>query len=793
MNYPTDASLNQRTRRFGGRASLVALALLSMASQAQAQNQTATQDSKDGGDIIVTGTRQSGVSANKSLSPIDVVSSETLASTGQNNLSAALNQLLPSVNRQAQGTTVAALTDSINLRGLSPNQTLVLVNGKRRHATTNIFTDAGPFRGATPVDISLIPASAVDHIEVLRDGASAQYGSDAVAGVVNIILKDQTGGYASVQSGLYGQGDGFTQNADAGYGWKLGDRGSINASVDYQHKARTDRTGVDTQTGLRDSHWIGDPASDRIDLALNGKYKLSDAVEFYGNATYAHRTANTYQIYRLPTVLPALYPNGFSPRLGSIENDFAVTAGLRGDNLAGFGWDVSSTYGSDAISYNMWDSANTTLYARTGSTPTSFHLKDLRNQQWTNDIDLTRKLGPINLALGGEHRRETFHEGAGDDASTIYGGSQAVPGVLATSAGTWQRDVLALYGDAAVNLTKAWQVDGAARWEHYSEFGGTWSGKVATRYDFSRAFALRGTWSTGLRAPTLAEEHHTAATVTTSGATGQLPPTSPGAQLLGATPLRPERSRSLSFGFTARPLDRLSIQVDAYKIILRDRILDGGSYSGAQAVAAYLANGRSLPDGYTLSAVSASYLTNAADTRTRGLDINANWRVDLTANSKVVFDVAANFNDTKIERIKLNSLGNQVLNAQQIAFLTTAQPHSTQIAGFTWSNPRWSVALHGQRYGHIFDQMTYQQGANAFSTSVFQPFRAAPITVVNLAVDYKVNRRVDLAVGGNNIFNTYPTKVPTLAQYYGQALYDRYAQQTTFNGGFYYIRLGIKL
>ena len=772
---------------------LAPLASIMCAAQAHAQSNPAPS-----GDIIVTGTRQSGIAASKSLSPIDVVSGTALAATGQDNLRDAIIQLLPSANRQAQGTTVAALTDSINLRGLSPNQTLVLVNGKRRHATANIFTDAGPFRGATPVDISLIPSAAVARIEVLRDGASAQYGSDAVAGVVNIILKDTTGGYVSAESGAYAAGDGFTQNIDGDYGWKLGDRGGINLAVSYQHHARTDRTGTDSRTGVNDSHWLGDPASDRVDVSLNGHYQLTGGVDAYTTATYAHRTANDYQIYRLPSILPAIYPNGFSPMLGSTENDYAVTAGLRGNNLIGFNWDASSTIGEDLIGYNMWDSANTTLYAKTGSTPTAFHLKDMRNLQWTNDVDLNRAIpvpvfGTLNLALGGEHRREMFHEGAGDVASTIYGGSQAVPGVLAASAGTWTRDVFALYGDAGLNLTKAWQVDGAARWERYSDFGGTWSGKVATRYDISSAFALRGTYATGIRAPTLAEEHHTAATVTTSGATGELPANSAGAQLLGATPLRPERSRSISLGATFRPVSAFNLQVDAYQIILRDRILDGGAHSGAAALAAFTANGLTVPAGSSLSAISASYLTNAADTRTRGIDINGTWRVDLTQNSHLTFDLAANFNSTTIERIKTSTLGRSVLNTQQIAFLTTAQPKNAQVFGFTLYEPKFTYALHAQRYGSIFDEMTYQQGANAFSTSVFQPFRAASITVVNVALDYKVSRRVDLTIGANNLLDTYPTKVPTLAQYYGQALYDRYAQQTTFNGGFYYLKVGIKL
>jgi iron complex outermembrane receptor protein len=280
--------------------------------------------------------------------------------------------------------------------------------------------------------------------------------------------------------------------------------------------------------------------------------------------------------------------------------------------------------------------------------------------------------------------------------------------------------------------------------------------------------------------------------VTTSGATGQLPPGSPGAQLLGATPLNPERSRSFSAGFTASPFDGFNIQADAYQIKLRKRILDGGSYSGAQAIAAFLANGREVPATSTLSAVSASYLTNGADTRTRGLDVNATYRVEITSTSKIIFDAAANFNKTVIQDIKVNRLGRAVLNLQQIAFLTTAQPRNAQVFGGTWSNSNLSVGLHGQRYGKIFDQMTFQEGPSAFSSSVFQPFTGKSRTLVNLAVDYRVTPKLTLSAGGNNILNTYPTKVPELARYFGQALYDRYAQQIGFDGAFYYVRLGYR-
>ncbi|NPD65234.1 TonB-dependent receptor [Lichenicola cladoniae] len=749
--------------------------------------------------VIVTGTRVTGKLARQSLSPIDVVSSRALRETGQNNLRDALMQLLPSVNRQTQGTTVGALTDSINLRGLSPNETLVLVNGKRRHTTTNTQTDAGPFRGATPVDIDLIPISMVDHIEVLRDGASAQYGSDAVAGVINIILKTSDhGGSFNEESGAYAAGDGFTQNIDLDHGFSLGSRGYVHLGLSYQHHERTDRTGIDGRTGLFDSHWIGEPLSDRISVAAQGAYRLTGGIESYGLLTYAHRDASTFQIYRLPSILRPIYANGFSPKLEIDENDYAATAGFRGDDLAGWHWDFSSTFGTDRSNIDMSNSANTSLYALTGSTPQSFHLTDSATVQVTTDLDLKRRFAPsfyrfpIDIAVGAEHRFESYSVGSGSYASYAVGGSQSVPGTQPQSAGPHSRDVYAVYADLATKLTDKWQVDAAGRLEHYTDFGDTGSAKLSTRYDFNRVVGFRSTISNGIRAPTLAEEHHTSATVTTSGATGELAPSSAGAQVLGANALKPERSTSVTAGLTFHPIRNLDVAIDGYQIDIRDRILDGGTYNGALALAAFAADGRTLPTGVASSAVSASYLTNAASTRTRGVDITSNYRIDLASAGFLVLDAALNLNETTIRHTNTNRFGRSDLNLQQVGYLTTDAPHNVVILGGNWTFQKWNLSIHEMRYGHIFDQMTYQQGANAFSSSVFQAYTLRPRYLTNILVSYHATDRLTVSAGANNLFNTYPNKVPVLASYYNQVKYDRYAQQIGFNGGFYYLNVGYK-
>ena len=771
-------------------------------AQAVQPGQAAASDpsgASSGEAVIVTGTRVSGTKARNSLSPIDVISARELTSTGQSNIRDALMQILPSVSHQTQGTTVGALTDSINLRGLSPNETLVLVNGKRWHPTTNIQTDAGPFRGSTPVDLDMIPISMVDHIEVLRDGASAQYGSDAVAGVINIILKTSDhGGALSDEVGVYGEGDGFTDNLDLDHGFKLGPDAYLHAGLSYRHANPTDQTGTDAQTGHDDAHWIGDPRSDRLAVALDGGYQITPGIELYDTTNYAHRDADTFQIYRLPSVLPAVYPNGFSPMLGIDENSYGDTLGLRGANLGGWDWDLSSTYGGDNASYNMRDSANTTYYKQFGRTDTSFLLDTAASTQMTNNLDLKRAFRtaywrfPINVAAGLEDRWETYSLGHGSYESYILGGSQAVPGVMPQSAGTWGRDVYGAYLDVATNLTAKWKIDAAGRFEHYTDSGDTESGKLASRYDFNRFVGVRGTISNSVRAPTLAEEHHTAATVTTSGATGELAPDSAGARLLGASPLKPERSTNVTAGFTLHPVSRLDIEADAYQIDIRDRIIDGGTYSGLAAINAFAAEGRTLPAGTSASAVSASYLTNAASTRTQGIDLTANYRADVNVG-RLTLDASFNFNQTDIRHIGTNATGRTLLNLQQVHYLTSDAPHNVAIVGSRWDFTRWSVSLHELRYGHIFDEMTIQQGTNAFSTSVFQPYTLRPRYLTNLSVSYKVTPRLTGTVGADNLFNEFPNKVPYAASYYGEAKYDRYAEQIGFDGGFYYLRLSLAL
>ena len=342
--------------------------------------------------LIVTGSRSGKKRARDSVSPIDVVSAAALRRTGQVNLRDALVRTLPSITRQTYGGDTGSLTDAIRLRGLNPNEVLVLINGKRRHTTANIYADSGPQQGATPVDLDMIPASLIDHIEVLRDGAAAQYGSDAVAGVVNVILKSGAkGGSAQALFGQTYAGDGFSTSVGGDSGAALGEDGFIHIGAEFVHADHTNRTGTDLRTGTDVNQILGNPETTRESLGINAEKDLGPDVTLYGNLTYAHRHGEANEQYRLPSSYPIVYPYGYEPAETIEENDYGVTIGARGDDLLGFNWDVSSTWGADQDNIGVKNSANTSI-ADTLLAPTNFNVSNYQNAQWTNNLDLKRSL-----------------------------------------------------------------------------------------------------------------------------------------------------------------------------------------------------------------------------------------------------------------------------------------------------------------------------------------------------------------------------------------------------------------
>ncbi|WP_246789413.1 TonB-dependent receptor plug domain-containing protein [Acetobacter nitrogenifigens] len=749
-----------------------------------------------GEEIIATGTRDTGRKARDSIAPIDIVTAKQLMGTGETDPARALTRLMPSLSMQAYGNDTQAFNSTIRMRGLSPNEVLILVDGQRRHQTSIMNFDTGPEQGTTPTDLDMIPASMIDHIEVLRDGAAAQYGSDAIAGVVNVILKKSVHkGSAYSQMGQTEAGDGFSVTAGGDYGFALGNDGFLRLSFDFKHQDHTNRTGPDNRNGTYDNKIMGQPEVTRETLGLNfGKDIIGSRLQFFGNITYGHRHGESYQNNRLASSLPAVYPHGYTPIQTDEENDYAANLGLKGDDLFGFGWKASTTWGADQANIGNKNTANLAYYSTYGYTPTSFDVGNYKSTQWTSNFDLTRSVKipfmttPVHFAAGTEYRYEQYDIGAGEYASYYGGGSQGLGGLTPASAGSHSRDVVAGYIDVDVHPVKRLDIDLAGRTEHYTDVGDTQNGKIAARYDFSRRAAIRASISSGFRAPTLAEEYFSNIITSPTGASGLLAVNSAGARSIGAAALKPERSTNASGGIVLEPVDNWHVGVDVYQINIRDRIVGGGAVNGASAVEAIEANGITLPSTASTSAVSATYLTNGASTRTQGLDITSDYTIPYKRYGTFRLNLAINLNRTTIHHMALNASGKPQLNAQLATYLRYATPRSKIILGVNWKKGRFDAMVRETRFGSVAENLTYYTGSNAYSTSVFAPFVDEPRWNTDIELGYQVLDRLHLAVGALNVTNIKPRKLPAENAYLGSYWYSTRSGQMGFNGGYYYAR-----
>lgn len=697
-------------------------------------------------EVIVTGTRQTGVRASDSAAPIAIVDAGSMSRVGQPDLNQSLQQNLPSFNAQPFGYDAAALTVSAALRGLNPNDTLVLIDGKRRHSTANLAVDNGsPYSGAASVDLGLIPVAAIDHVEVLQDGAAAQYGSDAIGGVINIILKNANeGGVASATGGQYYQGDGDTGSWSINNGFALGQHGFLNVTVEQDYHDFSQRGGPDaryyyangqllpTVTGINaqglpgalDSpdvnHQFGDPRSNLIKSFINAGYNFDGGIQLYSIDSYAHRDASAYENYRAPNVVTGVtstgvtvvpFPNGFNPREAITEDDYSASLGVRGD-LGDWHWDLSSTFGRDRDVVGTVDSANVDLYttqqaaAATAVVPqTNFADGSFTSSELTNNLDISRdfEIGlpkPLSLAFGAEFRRNTFAIEEGSPSSVFGFGAASYPGFAATDEGSHSRTNSAGYVDIAVNPVTEWKIDLAGRFEHYSDFGNDEVGKFTTRYDLTPEFAVRGTVSNGFRAPTLAEEYYSATNVTPTSANVQLPANSPAAVLAGFRALQPETSMNYSLGIVMHPLDKLQMTLDAYQINIRHRIINSNTLLGSECSApndcsivsqgvvnAIKAHGNNI-DQNDLSYTSISIFSNGASTVTRGVESTANYATDFGDMGHVDWSLGLNYNKTEVEA--LQPLPAQVTNA---AALQTQLLGPASISGLVDATPRIKTVL----------------------------------------------------------------------------------------------------
>lgn len=776
------------------------------------------------GVVIVTGTRSSGLKVENSASPVQVLDAASLNRTGQADLRQALGQNLPSFTIQAFGSDMAAMTLSARLRGLSPNNTLVLVNGKRRHGTANLAVLGGAFQGGAAADLNYIPLGAIDHVEVLQDGAAAQYGTDAIAGVINIILKNNNGGVSgNINGGGYYDGGGHTGNGSANIGLAPFETAYLSLTAETKYHGFSNRGGIDPRVidpatlaaqpqlqqapGYPDLNRIQGDAQYRQHVgAINFGFDIGANASFYSFGTYGEKKARAYENYRMPNRIPAVYPLGFSPFETFDETDYALTAGFKGTLPGGWKWDLSSTYGKDVTRLGVDNSVNVSLFADTGFSPTTFKAGEFRASQWTNNLDLSREFDigwatPLNLALGLEQRRDTYEIVAGDPASRYKEGSQSYPGFLLTDAGKHDRDNEAFYINFSAQPAAGLTVDLAGRYEHFSDFGNAKVGKLTSRYDFSPAFALRGTFSNGFRAPTLAESYYSATNVSPRSAFVQLAPNSPGARLVGIDGLKPEASTNLSAGIVLNPAPGVTVTLDAYQIKIRDRIVgsgalygSGGAVNSPAVTAAILANGNVLDP--TVVETGINIFSNAINTRSRGLEFVATKSSNYGSYGRVDWSAAANYNVVKV--VKINQAPSQLqpqllLDPTAISDIETASPKMRVNLGALWKSGPWTVNLREAIYGKSSELQSPDGGATYYKTEI------GTLAVTDLEVSYRLSNAWTVSVGANNLFNKYPDGVnPEVLRIQRENLDN--AAVTIYpsfspigiNGGYYYARANFK-
>jgi iron complex outermembrane recepter protein len=790
-------------------------------------------------EVVVTGTRQSGLQIAASPAPIQRITAESLLQAGgSQDLMGTLAQAVPSMTTQAYGVDMAAQTLQAKLRGLSPNDVLVLVDGKRRHTTANLAVASGsPYQGGASVDLNFIPVDAIDHIEVLTQGAAAQYGTDAIAGVINIILKKSSSG-GSVRStyGSYFGGDGSTNAVSANVGLEPYNGAYINITAEVRNHGHSSVGAIDervinpanlaTYPGSNMTEVPGYPYLNMVEgdaathlklLSLNAGFGFDRGTELYVCSTYGRKEANSYENYRLPTKVqytnPATgvtsypLPFGFNPREATEERDYSVTTGLRG-SLDEWKWDLSSTYGVDRILLYTRDSANAGLFALTGTpTPSNYYDGFLEATQWTTTLDVNRDFdirlsSPLNVAYGVEYRRATYAIGPGNPASYLNGGAQSYPGFTPTDAGSNSRKNYAGYIDFALKPLRKLRIDAAGRYEHSNDFGSTAIGKLTGRYDFTPEFAIRGTVNNGFRAPTLAEEFYSSTNVTPHSAFVQLPPDSAGGRLLGlGNGLKAEKSVAYSLGLVLRPLPSLNMSLDFYQITITDRIVSSGSLLGSSqgvvvsqpVLDAITANGNALDN---VTETGLQLFTNGIDTRTRGADLAFTLPVSYRWGD-VTYGIAGTYNSTTVTRIRPTpaELGETTLfDATALSDVSTASPKFVVDLSALWRLGPLSVNLVEKIYGPSSE---YENDDGDNPTRKLQYFKttipSTPIT--NLNVSYDFGRHLRLSLGALDAFDRKPPHLNgnLLAHYDSFAYGDNQGVQDYpsfspfgINGGTYY-------
>lgn len=815
--------------------------------------------------VVVTGTRSKPRTLLESPTPVDIIDVKKIAENGaQVSVNQILNYVAPSFTSTTQSLGGGTdMTDPISLRGLTPDQVLVLVNGKRRYNSALLNVNGTFGKGTVGTDLNSIPVSSIDRIEILRDAAAAQYGSDAVAGVINIILKTSINKFsATITGGEYisknsAQGktskDGEAVQVGLNYGIPLSEKGGyINFSATFDRRNPTNRGGMyqgsiykeytsgapvdktdefleTTHTNRRDySLIIGQSKALNGQVAYNASLPLNTQTEVYSFGIFGYRNSTASQFYRYPNSennVPSIYPLGFRPQAEVSIYDRSATLGVKG-MFIGWKMEVSNTFGQNTFT----NKAKNTLNASLGEqSPTSFRGGKLQFTQNVVNVDMSKKfnwLSDVGIAWGGEYRYERYQIIAGEEASyanyamgreivnpdgsislvpdingtipmkfgpdgktPIPGGAQGNAGFSSQNATDSQRNSLAAYTDVEINFNQSFLVDLAGRYEYYNDFGSTVNGKIALRYKISNSFNFRGSGSTGFRAPSLQQRYYSSTgTSYVNGnmyEVGTFTNDSKVAQLLGIPKLKPEKSRSLSAGLSAK-VGRFHFSLDGYFTRINDKIVYTDLFSGDP-------NGSSSEkEIYQIlqqaGAQKARFFANAVDTETKGIDAVLSYNT-LLGNGKLFIDLAGTISYTQqvgsihTSRLLKDKKDIYFSNSSKV-YLENVIPNQKFNISLTYAIQKWNLFLRNNYFGGVTEP------SNILSNQQYYN----PRWITDASIAYKLTDFLKLTVGANNLFNCYPEKVAKKANSnQGQFVYSRYVSQFGFNGRYIFTRLNFNL
>ena len=698
------------------------------------------------------GSRNGAKNFLSSAVPVDVVTCAQIENSGLTSLTDILRYFIAGFN--APETSVADGSDHIRaytLRGMSPDQILVLVNGKRVHSSALLHVNGTIGRGSSNVDLDTIAPASIERVEILRDGAAAQYGSDAISGVINIILKGV--GHQnklSIHAGKRLQGDGTQLNADAFVSVPLKYDGFFNLTLQAKNQEPTNRSG----DGI--TH-VGIATSQNFLALFNAELPQEGGTNFYANSILNYRDSKASAFYREANATEA----GFLPQINAKVLDYALTLGATGEIASGIFWDLSNTYGLNQIDYYVTETKN---YSLANNSPRNFSNGGLAFTQNTTNFDLKKGFDTLKLSAGAEFRYENYKIKAGEENSYINGGSQGFVGYTPSNATDDSRTSYALYLDTTYTPWSTFFSELALRYENFSDFGSATNAKIAFSYKPTKEILLRTSMSSGFRAPSLAQSNYSHTSTFGGNVEGTFKTSDPVAIALGAQPLRAENSQHFTIGSVYQPNKETSFSIDYFYTGVHDRIMLSNEF-----------NTSTIPN-----VDKARFFTNAIDTQTEGVDIKYNYKHTFSNNSLLDFGIWYNYNQTKVVGFN-NAATNRTNSYEQIDRVENGQAKQSAkiLSAYTFQKLTSTLNInHYGSYSEVIDTTAY---------------KFDPAWTVDLDLNYKASKNVSIALGGQNIFNTLPNKWKNLAtssSHYGYNDIKPYSRYSPFgySGAYYYVR-----